>query len=100
MCGSSERTCSVKSCARMLYTRGLCEPHYRRLKRTGTVNADTLLDSATVAPPVFDGPSIGGDLFIPFWEGCPKGGVGLRICIQRKLYITLPYYSQTSHNFY
>ena len=31
--------CSVDGCNRMPYTRGLCEPHYRRLRRTGTVNA-------------------------------------------------------------
>lgn len=32
--------CQVGGCERDLYTRGLCEPHYRRLLRTGTVNAD------------------------------------------------------------
>lgn len=32
--------CQVDGCARVLYTRGLCEPHYRRLLRTSTVNAD------------------------------------------------------------
>lgn len=31
--------CSVGGCERAVYTCGLCEPHYRRLRRTGTVNA-------------------------------------------------------------
>jgi hypothetical protein len=30
--------CSVDGCVRPLYTRGLCEAHYRRLLRTGSVN--------------------------------------------------------------
>jgi len=32
--------CQVDGCARVLYTRGLCEPHYRRVLRTGSVQAD------------------------------------------------------------
>jgi hypothetical protein len=32
--------CSVDGCERGFYTRGFCEPHYRRLLRTGTVNVD------------------------------------------------------------
>lgn len=31
--------CSVDGCDRVVYTRELCDPHYRRLRRTGTVNA-------------------------------------------------------------
>jgi hypothetical protein len=32
--------CSIDGCDRTTYTRGLCEPHYRRLLRTGDVSAD------------------------------------------------------------
>lgn len=32
--------CSLESCDRNVYTRELCEPHYRRLKRHGDVFAD------------------------------------------------------------
>lgn len=31
--------CHVDGCSRTPYARGLCEPHYRRLLRTGSVNA-------------------------------------------------------------
>lgn len=36
----SEPTCSVPGCGRPLRTRGLCNPHYQRLKTLGDVQAD------------------------------------------------------------
>jgi HNH endonuclease len=36
----SVETCSVDTCDRASYTRGLCEPHYRRLLRTGQVSPE------------------------------------------------------------
>lgn len=32
--------CAVAACTRRVYASGLCEPHYRRRRRTGTVSAD------------------------------------------------------------
>jgi hypothetical protein len=32
--------CAVAGCTRQVYARGLCEPHYRRRRRTGAVSAD------------------------------------------------------------
>lgn len=40
--------CSVERCDRPVYTRDLCEPHYRRLLRTGTVNAVVEIGSRPV----------------------------------------------------
>lgn len=40
--------CQVDGCARAIYTRGLCEPHYRRLRRTGTVNAGVAIGTRPV----------------------------------------------------
>jgi len=32
--------CEVNDCERQVYCKGLCEPHYRRQRRTGSVSAD------------------------------------------------------------
>jgi hypothetical protein len=37
----ADAICSVELCDRALYTRGLCEPHYRRLLRSGSVSPET-----------------------------------------------------------
>jgi hypothetical protein len=37
---SSDRSCSVPNCSRRVYARGLCEPHYRRLQRTGRLQPE------------------------------------------------------------
>ena len=34
-----QKLCSVDGCDRLMYARGVCEAHYRRLRRTGTVGA-------------------------------------------------------------
>src|SRR5947209_13716549 len=35
-----EEMCEVIDCERQIYCKGLCEPHYRRKRRTGSVAAD------------------------------------------------------------
>jgi len=45
------RFCSVDSCDRAVYARSLCEAHYRRLRRTGTVGADRAVGSITEPKP-------------------------------------------------
>ena len=34
------KMCHVNDCERPIYCRGLCEPHYRRLRRTGELSAE------------------------------------------------------------
>src|SRR3954451_10313669 len=34
--GGARRLCEVIDCDRQVYCKGLCEPHYRRMRRTGT----------------------------------------------------------------
>ena len=50
----SESTCSVLDCGRSIRTRGLCNPHYQRLKTTGNVRADRPIaaKASKVAPGV------------------------------------------------
>lgn len=38
MGAESTKQCAVRSCTRVVYADDLCEPHYRRRLRTGTVN--------------------------------------------------------------
>lgn len=40
-------TCSVESCDRTVYARGLCQPHYKRLRRHGDVLADVPVGRGT-----------------------------------------------------
>ncbi|OBI53596.1 hypothetical protein [Mycobacterium sp. E787] len=37
-CGNSVTPCSVDSCQRQVKAKGLCEKHYRRMRRTGDPN--------------------------------------------------------------
>lgn len=41
--------CSVEACDRTVYTRDLCEAHYRRLQRTGKIRPDVPIGSRTRA---------------------------------------------------
>jgi hypothetical protein len=36
----SDNTCAVDGCERARYSRGLCEAHYRRQRRTGSIDGD------------------------------------------------------------
>jgi hypothetical protein len=43
------KVCSVEGCDRKLYARGLCEPHYRRRQRTGSLSLER--NVGETAPP-------------------------------------------------
>lgn len=51
-----ERTCSVPSCSRVVYARGLCQAHYRRQRKTGAVGAaEIVAPLSRKAPCAVDG---------------------------------------------
>jgi hypothetical protein len=62
-----EEVCDVSDCERTVYSRGLCEPHYRRRLRTGRVGDDVPVGER-------------GETRICMADGCQRGATERGLC--------------------